>query len=912
MRIKARILFVFLSLICALQVQAQVNNLSVIQSLESQTIISSTANVNSQGIQDNGDEPSLLPAGNQHLPYPVIFIHGLNSNSSVWNDQINQLAAYGLTWGGEYHACLNYDGNDDSANKLEYPVSGADIRYWTNTNYPPIVADYYVINFDIDNYGRRGSSAHNTTEASDPGFNDVLSNEAAIAKQGVALRKIIGWILALTGRDKVVLMGHSMGGLAAREYVQNPSIWQADGHHHVAKLVTTGTPHGGYMGLNASFFTEINSFSEAYRDLRNYFNISLESGVYLFGGYETYSVMDNNGFYIYDFYNVDVNCNGIDNDGSYVTGLNQRLWQNDLDYAYIVGHCTNCSLDGGGPGDGIVRSENANLSNFTSQLLTPRNEFIYTANAINSLKGLHSDLPHTVTENMKGLDEPNEYALSYGIDFNVEYTGFISMPSEQGYDYDYDDYVFELPIDASIDLTTYSNYYVDIPFSILNSQFELVYSGTMSPNSSGSFFTPELTAGTYYLEFYLHESYITDYSYWYPYKFELDIAPVVSMFTASSNTICAGECISFTDNTSNSPNSWSWSFPGANSAVSNTQNPNNICYNTPGTYNVSLTTSNGFSSDNATLTGLITVLPNPVPVISQNGNTLTSSIGSGNQWYNGSNIISGATGSSYSPTASGAYSVLVTNSNGCTRASTPFNFVYTPLPVALFNSNLNEICDGECVVFSDNSSNQPTSWLWTFQGGTPATSSAQFPGSICYQTPGTYNVTLAVTNAGGNDVLISNDHIIVNPLPAVPTISVNGNTLTSSANSGNQWYFNGNPMNGFNTPSIQVTQSGNYYVVATNDLGCSVTSNITPFTATEIIENNFSDSFYLYPNPTTGVVRLNTDRKVERIEVFNLSGQLLLVTTGLDFDLSEYSDGIYLVRVHCKQEISNYKLIKAN
>jgi PKD repeat protein len=232
--------------------------------------------------------------------------------------------------------------------------------------------------------------------------------------------------------------------------------------------------------------------------------------------------------------------------------------------------------------------------------------------------------------------------------------------------------------------------------------------------------------------------------------------------------------------------------------------------------------------------------------------------------------------------------------------------------VALFNSNLNEICDGECVVFSDNSSNEPTSWLWTFQGGTPATSSAQFPGSICYQTPGTYNVTLAVTNAGGNDVLISYDHIIVNPLPAVPTISVNGNTLTSSANSGNQWYFNGNPMNGFNTPSIQVTQSGNYYVVATNDLGCSVTSNITPFTATEIIENNFSDSFYLYPNPTTGIVRLNTDRKVERIEVFNLSGQLLLVTTGLDFDLSEYSDGIYLVRVHCKQEISNYKLIKAN
>ena len=78
--------------------------------------------------------------------------------------------------------------------------------------------------------------------------------------------------------------------------------------------------------------------------MRNYFNISADSGVNLFGGYESYTVMNNNGLYIYDFYNVDVNCNGVDADGSYVTGLNQRPWQTNLDYAYIIGHCTNCSL----------------------------------------------------------------------------------------------------------------------------------------------------------------------------------------------------------------------------------------------------------------------------------------------------------------------------------------------------------------------------------------------------------------------------------------------------------------------------------------------------------------------------------------------------------------------------------------
>lgn len=214
----------------------------------------------------------LLPTENQHLPYPVIFIHGLNSDFSVWHDQrdalINGLA--GLSFGGYYNYCLNYDGNNSTANKLVYPTPGADIAYFILEN--PIAADYYIVNFDIDNFGR---PRYNTN------FTDVLSNESAIAKQGVALKRIISMVLNLTGRDKVVLMGHSMGGLAAREYVQNPSNWQSDGQHHVAKLVTTGTPHGGYMGLNASLFTEINSFSEAYRDLRNYFNISADSGVYL-------------------------------------------------------------------------------------------------------------------------------------------------------------------------------------------------------------------------------------------------------------------------------------------------------------------------------------------------------------------------------------------------------------------------------------------------------------------------------------------------------------------------------------------------------------------------------------------------------------------------------------------------------
>lgn len=47
-------------------------------------------------------------------------------------------------------------------------------------------------------------------------------------------------ILARSGADQIILVGHSMGGLIARAYVQN-----LGGASKVAKIITLGTPHHG-------------------------------------------------------------------------------------------------------------------------------------------------------------------------------------------------------------------------------------------------------------------------------------------------------------------------------------------------------------------------------------------------------------------------------------------------------------------------------------------------------------------------------------------------------------------------------------------------------------------------------------------------------------------------------------------
>jgi PKD repeat protein len=71
-------------------------------------------------------------------------------------------------------------------------------------------------------------------------------------------------------------------------------------------------------------------------------------------------------------------------------------------------------------------------------------------------------------------------------------------------------------------------------------------------------------------------------------------------------------------------------------------------------------------------------------------------------------------------------------------------------PVASFTADNVNICIGQSVQFTSTSTGAPTSYSWTFQGGTPATSTLQNP-SVTYNTAGTYNVSLTVSNANGEN-----------------------------------------------------------------------------------------------------------------------------------------------------------------
>lgn len=70
------------------------------------------------------------------------------------------------------------------------------------------------------------------------------------------------------------------------------------------------------------------------------------------------------------------------------------------------------------------------------------------------------------------------------------------------------------------------------------------------------------------------------------------------------------------------------------------------------------------------------------------------------------------------------------------------------------------ICPGGEVEFSDMSFNGPTSWSWTFTGGSPASSSEQNP-VVTFDEPGTYDVTLTASNENGSASITKNGFITV-------------------------------------------------------------------------------------------------------------------------------------------------------
>lgn len=155
-------------------------------------------------------------------------------------------------------------------------------------------------------------------------------------------------------------------------------------------------------------------------------------------------------------------------------------------------------------------------------------------------------------------------------------------------------------------------------------------------------------------------------------------------------------------------------------------------------------------------------------------------------------------------------------------------------PVANFSLPQTKVCTGAPFVILDSSKNAPNSWQWKISG-VNLTSGDQNPSFIINQ-PGTYDVSLRISNASGADSITKTSVLVVEQAPTTPSITSNRatNALCSANDSfslntiatGNfLWYKNSQAFGSNAGNSIYVNQVGDYTLKLVSPNGCAAVSN---------------------------------------------------------------------------------------
>lgn len=303
----------------------------------------------------------------------------------------------------------------------------------------------------------------------------------------------------------------------------------------------------------------------------------------------------------------------------------------------------------------------------------------------------------------------------------------------------------------------------------------------------------------------------------------------VAGFSKSASSGTAPLAVNFTDTSSGNPATWSWSF--GDGTGSSSQNPSKT-YVSAGNYSVTLTGGNIVGSSTSA-PQVVNVYSMPVASFTRSSNptnglapcTVTftdSSTGNVTSWSWNFGDGSGSSLQNPSKTynSAGSYTVTLTATNAAGSAPVSQTVNAYSVPAASFSASANSGTAPLTINFTDTSTGNVASWLWTYGDG--ATSSTQNP-SKTYATYGTYTVTLTATNPLGNSSASAVKQIYSVPVAAFSASATGANpgaaitfTDQSTGNvTGWSWNFGDGTGSSSQNPTKSYVSTGNYTVSLT-------------------------------------------------------------------------------------------------
>ena len=231
--------------------------------------------------------------------------------------------------------------------------------------------------------------------------------------------------------------------------------------------------------------------------------------------------------------------------------------------------------------------------------------------------------------------------------------------------------------------------------------------------------------------------------------------------------------------------------------------------------------------------------------------------------------------------------------------------VHVVAPPIINLGNDTTLCEGQTIILNDTI--PYVAYLWQ-DSSTNAT--------YIVTQAGTYWVRAIIdSNCFATDSI----HVLYNPSPITPTISQNGNLLSSSSATGNQWLLNGEAIPGDTnqtyTVSLPISSQSCYSVTITNIYGCSATSDTICYLPLGISEDINNNGISIYPSPFKDNLTIETNsNKEQRLEIINLIGQTVYTTIINDkkttINTSSFAKGVYILKLSSDKETAVRKFVK--